>query len=53
MRIMDRRDQVLRGKIERQVEWRRQHGNAMIRYVPIIFSCLRMEVRFLSNLILK
>ena len=53
MRIMDRQDQVLGGKTERQVEWRRQHGNAMTRYVPVILSCLRIEVRFLSHLILK
>ena len=53
MLIMDRRDQVLRGKTKRQVKWRRQHENAMKRYVPVILSCLRMERCFLSHLILK
>ena len=53
VRIMDSRDQVLRGKTMSLVKvlWKhrgveRQHGIAKTLCVPIILSCLRMKVCF-------
>ena len=56
MRIMDSRDQVLRGKTVRLIKvlWQHpgveeatwEHEDTWTRSVPIILSCLRMEVHF-------
>ena len=53
VRIMDSREQVLRGKTVRTVKvlWQHRgmeetHGNAKTPYIPIILSCLRMKIFF-------